>query len=40
MPDNILTAALTFSLLAVGTAVIGSEMSEPRRRRRLSSCRR
>jgi hypothetical protein len=30
MSDNILTAALTFSLLAGGTAAIGSEMFETR----------
>ena len=44
MSDNILTAVLTFSLLAGGTAAIGSEMFETRQpakaRRRSSSCRR
>ena len=31
MSDNILSAVLTFSLLAAGTAAIGSEMFETRR---------
>ena len=30
MTDNILSAVLTFSLLAAGTAAIGSEMLTPR----------
>jgi hypothetical protein len=41
MSDNILTAVLTFSLLAGGSAAIGSEMfgsRQSRRRRRSSSC--
>jgi len=37
MTDNILSAVLTFSLLAGGTAAIGSEMFNPRKAERLAA---
>jgi hypothetical protein len=37
MSDNILSAVLTFSLLAAGTAAVGSEMLAPRHAARVTA---